>query len=146
MPNTAIQRLQFLCDCIPALLREIPDDEFSRKPAPGKWSKKQIIGHLIDSATNNHHRLVRAQFEESPRIVYDADQWNDANRYIDMPSVHIISFWEAYNRHLIEVVNRIPANILARTCTTEPGPVTLSWLVSDYVAHTEHHLHQVVAY
>src|SRR6185437_595711 len=93
MLTPTIQRLQFLCDTIPGLLRQIPEDEFSHKPAPAKWSKKEIVGHLIDSATNNHQRFVRGQFENTPFIVYDQDNWNSCSRYQQMDSAHVISFW-----------------------------------------------------
>jgi hypothetical protein len=112
MIQPATDRLQYLCDTIPALIKAIPDGEFSYKPAPHKWSKKEILGHLIDSAANNHQRFIRAQFEDKPFIVYDQDNWVSCGRYADMPSVHVIDFWELYNRHLIEVISCIPADTL----------------------------------
>jgi hypothetical protein len=89
-----LNRLQHLITNIPAKLLAIPEEEFSRKPAPGKWSKKEIIGHLIDSATNNHHRFIRAQFEDVPTITYQQNDWNAASRYNDMEGRHVISFWQ----------------------------------------------------
>lgn len=145
--NTAISRLQFLCDTIPSLIAQIPGDEFSHIPAPGKWSKKEILGHLIDSATNNQQRFVRGQFEDTPFIVYDQNNWVTCSRYQDMESAHVISSWEAYHRHLLEVIKRIPEDSLSRKCrTNEPEPVTLQWLIEDYVVHQEHHLRQIVNY
>jgi hypothetical protein len=82
MINNSITRLAHLCEIIPPLLFAIGEPAFSSKPAPGKWSKKQIIGHLIDSATNNHQRFVRAQFETRPRIYYDQNKWNEYSYYI----------------------------------------------------------------
>ncbi len=147
MLTNTISRLQYLCDTIPSLIRQIPDEEFFHKPAPGKWSKKETLGHLIDSATNNHQRFVRGQFENTPFIVYDQDNWVTCSRYNDMPGSHVIAFWESYHRHLIEVIKYIPAESLSRTCkTNEPEPVTLQWLIEDYVKHQEHHLRQIVAY
>ena len=63
MIDNAIKRLEYLCDVIPQLLATIDAQSFSLKSNPDKWSKKEIIGHLIDSATNNHQRFVRGQFE-----------------------------------------------------------------------------------
>ena len=71
MTDIAIKRLEFLCVIIPPLLNEMGEPAFSLKPAANKWSPKEIIGHLIDSATNNHQRFVRVQFEDTPAIVYD---------------------------------------------------------------------------
>lgn len=150
MPETMIsvtERLQYLCDTLPALIKQIPEQEFSQKPATNKWSRKEILGHLIDSAANNHQRFVRVQFEDTPFIVYDQDNWNINSRYQSMDSAHVIAFWEAYNRHLIEVIKRIPEENYLRTCkTNEPEPVTLLWLVKDYVKHLEYHLRQIVVY
>jgi hypothetical protein len=143
----AIERLRYLCDTIPALLQQIPDTDFSRKPAPGKWSKKEILGHLIDSAANNHQRFVRGQFEDVPFIIYDQDNWNNTSRYGNMSGEHVVDTWEAFNRHIIEIIKRIPRDSLQRLCkTNEPQPVTLQWLIEDYVKHMEHHLRQIVEY
>jgi len=147
MLTNAINRLQYLCDNIPAALRKIHEEEFSHKPAPGKWSKKEILGHLIDSAANNHQRFVRGQFEDTPLIIYDQDKWNAASRYNDMKRSHVVAFWEAYNRHLLELIKRIPASDLSKKCrANEPEPVSLEWLIEDYVVHMEHHLKEIVVY
>ena len=68
MITESIKRLQYLCEEIPVLLSIIPEQDFTHKSAPEKWSKKEILGHLIDSATNNHQRFIRAQFENVPSI------------------------------------------------------------------------------
>ncbi|MGQ0827780.1 MAG: hypothetical protein ACT4ON_05245 [Bacteroidota bacterium] len=81
MTTEPLNRLQHLCDTIPGLLSKIPENDFTNKPRPGKWSKKEILGHLIDSATNNHQRFVRAQFENIPQISYDQNNWNACSRY-----------------------------------------------------------------
>lgn len=147
MKDKTIESLKYLCDTIPPLLEKIPEEEFSRKPAPGKWSKKEIIGHLIDSATNNHHRFVRVQFEDRPHITYDQNEWNRYSRYNEIDSSHLIRFWTIYNLHLIELLKRIPGKDLEREVVIhELRPVTLGFLISDYIVHLEHHLHQLVDY
>lgn len=73
MIEKAINRLNFIIDKVPNILSEISEENMSVKPLPTKWSKKEIIGHLIDSATNNHQRFVRGQFEYNPEILYDQD-------------------------------------------------------------------------
>ena len=145
MINQAINRLEFLCDTIPQLLRKITEKELSEKFAKDKWSKKQIIGHLIDSATNNHHRFVRAQFDNQPTILYDQNKWNQHSYYDQMDDDHIISFWELYNRHLIELIKRIPPELMEKECTISDGSTrTIAWLFDDYVRHMEHHLGQIL--
>lgn len=114
---------------------------------PDKWSKKEILGHLIDSATNNHHRFIRAQFEDKPHIAYQADAWVSANHYQDLPTQHLISLWQVYNLHIAKVIEQIPAELMLRECHTgDAKPHTLKWLFDDYVVHLEHHLHQLVEY
>jgi hypothetical protein len=139
-----LQRLQYLINTVPDKLRAITDADFNHKPAPGKWSKKEIIGHLVDSAANNHHRFIRAQFEDVPKITYDQNNWNTASCYQDMDSNHVIDFWASYNQHIIEVVKRIPETDMQRECNNGgENNVTLQWLIADYVSHMEHHLKQI---
>lgn len=139
------QRLQHIINTIPEKLLAIPEDEFAFKPSPEKWSKKEIIGHLIDSVANNHHRFVRVQFEDDvPTIVYKQNEWNAASHYNDMDSVNIVNFWAMYNKHLIEVINRIPdADLQRKVNIGGDEPIPLSELIVDYTAHMEHHLRQI---
>jgi hypothetical protein len=147
MIQPSIDRLTYLCDTIPAHIRNIPDAEFTHKPGPSKWSKQEILGHLIDSATNNHQRFVRIQFESEPRIAYDQDNWNLYSYYNQLNKEHVISFWEKYNRHLLEIIKRIPAHNLPLTSIySDNSTVTLGWLIQDYVVHLEYHLCQIVDY
>lgn len=86
------ERLRVLCETIPTQLSDIEIHEFSDKPAPVQWSKKEILGHLIDSATNNHQRFVRGQFEHIPTIVYAQNNWNRYNYYQQMEGKQLIDF------------------------------------------------------
>lgn len=147
MIKETIERLEYLCDTIPSLIKAIPEKEFSNKPAPGKWSKKEILGHLIDSATNNHQRFIRSQFEIEPVIFYDQNNWNLYSHYNKLDSGHLISFWTIYNRHLLEIIKRIPEHNLSMTSISHDNEkVTLGFLVEDYLKHLEYHLKQIVNY
>ncbi len=147
MLKQTINRLQHLCDTFPNLLTAIPEKDFSYKPSENKWSKKEILGHLIDSATNNHQRFVRVQFEDVPAISYDQDKWNNHSYHNQTNSKLLIYFWAMYNRHLAELIKLIPDEKLTRECNTgEEKNVTLLWLIEDYVRHLEHHLKQIVNY
>ena len=145
MITAAINRLEYLLDLLPAKLQAIADADFSHKPAGDKWSKKEIMGHLIDSAANNHHRFIRARYEENPELVYDQDQWNTFSHYHTMDKDQLLQFWELYNRHLLHLIRNIPGNELAKSCNTG-HTVTLDWLIRDYVQHLEHHLAQILKY
>ena len=146
MVHNSINRLQYLCGIIPPLLKEISEKDFSYKPSAIKWSKKEILGHLIDSATNNHQRFVRIQFEDTPLITYNQDNWNNHSYHNLVNSEHLIKFWELYNRHLVELIRQIPEKYLLCKCDCKGKIVTLQWLIEDYVHHLEHHLKQIVNY
>jgi hypothetical protein len=146
MIEKAISRLNYIIDKVPSILTEIGEENMSAKPLPTKWSKKEIIGHLIDSATNNHQRFVRGQFETIPEIRYDQNKWNEYNFYQQIDSKQLILFWTIYNKQLIEIINRIPAENLKRQIKVGEDLLTLEFLIADYVEHLEHHLKQVIDY
>lgn len=144
MINEAIDKLAAIVIAYPERFQSIPAEKFSCKPSPQKWSKKEILGHLIDSATNNHQRFIRAQFEDRPEIYYDQDMWVQFNHYNDMPLNQLIHFWTVYNLQLIEVIKRIPVENLILECKMRDGNyLTLDYLVNDYVQHMEHHIRQI---
>lgn len=147
MTREAISRLQFLIDTIPSLLMDIDEIKFSEKQNLEKWSKKEILGHLIDSATNNHQRFVRCQFENIPSIVYEQNNWNKFNFYQQIDKNQIIEFWTVYNKQLVQLMKNIPCENLLRECkTSDKKNYTIGYLISDYVEHLEHHLKQIVNY
>jgi hypothetical protein len=146
MIEKSIIRLAYLVENIPSILSEISEEKMSEKTSPNKWSKKEIIGHLIDSATNNHQRFIRGQFEPIPAIRYDQNKWNEYNFYQELSSKEIIKFWTIYNQHLVEITNRIPIENLSKQIKVGDELFTLEFLIIYYVEHLEHHLRQVVAY
>lgn len=144
---SAIRRLEFLCETISPLLDDMDESVFEAKPRPDKWSKKEIIGHLIDSATNNHQRFVRTQFEENPVISYNQDQWNKYSFHQLMDKKELIGFWQAYNKYLANILQHIPLENLTKQCLSAEGRAySLDFLIIDYVSHMEHHLKQIVDY
>lgn len=142
-----INRLAYLCEVIPIKLFAIDESEFSARPIESKWSKKEIIGHLIDSATNNHRRFIRGQFEEIPTITYHPDQWNKFNYYSQMPGTQIIQFWEMYNMQILSIIRLIPEeNLHIKVNTGGETSFSIAYLFNDYIDHMEHHLKQVIEY
>jgi hypothetical protein len=125
-------------------ISRLSEQEMSAITAPGKWSKKQILGHLIDSATNNHHRFVRAQFEEAPKIQYDQDRWNRCNFYQQIEAKQLLQFWISYNSHLHVLMHNIPTDQLSRTICIDDKEFTITEIFEDYVKHLEHHLNQIL--
>jgi hypothetical protein len=78
---------------VPDKIKQVSAADFEHKPHPDKWSKKQILGHLIDSAANNHQRFIRIQYEDVPTVVYDQTQWNKLNHYQELDSRQAIMMW-----------------------------------------------------
>jgi len=143
----SINRLQELCSIIPNHMEEISEEVFTRIPSQGKWSKKQILGHLIDSAANNHQRFVRIQYEQDPIIYYDQNEWNRVQEYNKTNSEELKLLWKLYNLHLLHIIKNIPSDKLERKGALKSGnEYSLGWYINDYVEHLEHHLHQVVSY
>lgn len=146
MVEKAISRLNFIIDKVPNILTQISEEKMSEKPSPNKWSRKEIIGHLVDSATNNHQRFIRGQFEDVPEISYDQNKWNEYSFYQQIDSKQIISFWTIYNKQLIEIIKRIPIENLRREIKFGENLLTIEFLIVDYVEHLEHHLKQIIDY
>ena len=109
------------------------------------WSRKQIFGHLVDSASNNHQRFVRASIDghyTGPN--YQQNEWNKAGAYQDFNWEKLQSLWLAYNALLVHVIERIPEERAQSSCTIGAGdPVTLQYIAQDYVDHLKHHLAQI---
>lgn len=126
------------------LLSAIPEDAASKKPAPNKWSKKEILGHLIDSAANNHQRFMRLQLQTEISLPgYDQDDWVRLNRYQQTTWNEIVALWSAYNRHLASVIESLDDSALGHVWHSPDGDVTLEFIASDYVRHLRHHLAQI---
>ena len=127
-------------------LQTISERDASVKPGPGKWSRKEELGHLIDSAANNHVRFVRASSEPDFRGPgYQQDAWVSAHGYHEMPWADLLDFWKRYNLFLARLVRRVPENVLGRACVVgESQPVTLQFLIEDYVLHMQHHLDHIL--
>ena len=125
-------------------LSAITEEAAARKPSPAKWSKKEILGHLIDSAANNHQRFVRLQLERELSLPgYEQDGWVRVNRYQQMPWAEIIALWSAYNRHLARVIESMEGESLSHVWHSPNGDVTLEFIAFDYVVHLKHHLAQI---
>jgi hypothetical protein len=126
----------------------IPDKEAGRSPGPEKWSRKQLLGHLIDSATNNHQRFIRMQLARELKFPgYEQNEWVRLNHYGSRPWKDLVVFWAAYNRHLAAVMEGIAPEALAHTWdkTGDQGDTRydLEFVATDYVVHLRHHVEQI---
>ncbi len=145
--NNTINRIKYIVNECPGMMRSYSEEEFSKKPAPDKWSKKELLGHLCDSAINNLGRFVRAQFEEQPfkLVQYDQDNWVKMNNYQSDSMENVINFWIVLNNRIIDVISKIPEGKLGNQCDLGGGKMkSLLWLIEDYVMHMEYHLKQII--
>lgn len=144
-------------DTSAARLRALSGAEAAVRPAPGKWSRKEIIGHLIDSATNNHGRFVRAQLQDDLVFEgYEQAEWVDVQRYQAREWAELVLLWQSLNHHLAHVMETTETNALTKprarhnldrlawqpVSATEP--TTLEYFMRDYLGHLKHHLRQAL--
>lgn len=126
-------------------LHQISEAESMRSASTGGWSRKQVLGHLIDSASNNHQRFVRATLQPSLDFPgYDQDGNVRVQAIQEAEWSLLVSLWAAYNRYLAHFIAHMPAPKLDTPCRIGAGEtMTLAFLVSDYFTHLCHHLHQI---
>ena len=138
------------------LLEKMSDESTRERPGPGKWCPREIIGHLIDSASNNHQRFVRAQFQDDLVFPgYAQDAWVSVQRYRDAPWGELLELWRSFNLQIARVMEAAPAeqrtrprvrhnlHELAWVTVPQCEPATLDYFMADYVAHLQHHLRQI---
>nr|WP_315035673.1 DinB family protein [uncultured Chryseobacterium sp.] len=140
------QILKNIVDSEAQRFQTISEEEWNHKVTPEKWSKKEIIGHLCDSAFTNIRRFVVTQYKENENIVYDQNIWVKAQNYQHVQASELINLWKALNHQIVHVVENIPDEALQRTCDTtktEPQRFTLEFIIKDYVDHLQHHLKSI---
>ena len=146
--QTTIDELRKIITDYTSKVSAISEKEFSVKPLPNKWSKKEVLGHLIDSAQNNLRRFICGQYESSPpKIVYDQDYWVKANNYQQTDGKEVIATWKLINTRIATILETMPASSYPKECDTGKNSVSLhslEWLAVDYVKHLKHHLNQII--
>ena len=127
-------------------LSSMPTDKVSFKAGPDKWSRKEILGHLIDSAANNHQRVVRGGYNSAENFPpYNQNDWVRIQKYDESEWTDLIALWSAYNLHLCHVIERLPEDALSAPCNIgKDEPVTLEFVVKDYLRHLKHHMEVIL--
>ena len=144
----AMQRLSMHIDQVPVQFKTFSEQELTSRRAEGKWSRKEILGHLVDSAINNLKRFTEIQFLPQPFYInsYNQVELVKVNHYQDLPLDHLLNLWQALNRQIVLVVEKIPSEKLNYPVDPQydnKEMKTLGWIIADYVAHMEHHLKQL---
>jgi nitroreductase len=149
-PRTAtvpdgLSQLKSLIAALPGRLAAISEERAAAKHAPDAWSAKQELGHLIDSAANNHQRIARAQFEDDLAMPgYDGDRWVEMHGYQNREWNELISLWRSGNSLLFGAAEAAPQKAWSNTLTVGgSAPMTLGFVLDDYVAHMASHLRHI---
>jgi len=138
-------------------LEEIEEADFLYKASSKKWSKKEILGHLIDSAFNNHRRFILAQLQDDLVFEgYDQDKWVELNGYQNQSTDQLISTFRSLNLQIVRLISQIDASVLNTKTTnhnfheicmvrvSEGDLSSIKYLIEDYIFHLEHHISQIV--
>jgi hypothetical protein len=144
--QATLQRLNHWITEVPIRVHSLSEHDLCVRNQPDKWSKKEILGHLCDSALTNLQRFIRAQYEPQPHIVlkYAQNQWVELMDYENLSVDHVLNLWTSLNKQASQVIVKIPGDRLQYSCDNEGEHfVTLEWIIKDYVDHMEHHLKQI---
>ncbi len=128
------------------LLKNISDEQASEKPQPYKWSKKEILGHLLDSACNNQQKFLRTMIMPELQFVgYQQNEWVSLQNYNAVNWKNLIAWWVSGNGHIAHIIENAPKETLQHTIKiVDDGPFTLEFIMTDYVEHLKHHLKQIL--
>ena len=141
------EKLERVVESARIILRQVSEAESNKPVLKGGWSRKQVLGHLIDSASNNHQRFVRAALQGSLEFPgYDQDGFVRVQAVESVLWPILVALWSSYNLYLAHVIAHLPADKLEAPCRIgEDDPVTLRFLAEDYLTHLLHHLSQIGA-
>lgn len=140
------QHLKNIIDEHLEIFKIISEQDWNYKPSEHKWSKKEILGHLCDSAINNMRRFVVTQYKENEHIIYNQDVWVKSQNYQQIPHQNIIQLWKFLNYQMVNLVENIPDEALQKTIDiskTKKSIVTLEFLINDYISHMLYHLEAI---
>lgn len=127
-------------------LLAIAPETANRKPDPDEWSKQEILGHLIDSALNNLQRFVRGAYNAADNFPpYDQNRWVEIQDYNERDWSELIDMWVLCNNHLCQLLVRLPEKVFQNTCNIgKDSPVTLEFIMEDYLRHLKMHMDQIL--
>lgn len=126
-----------------SLLDKTPESAWHVRVGPDAWTLAEIVGHLIDSASNNHQRFARLRFGDLEGFPgYDAEPWVQAQGYDSCDARQLCALWSAYNGLLLHLAETMPGNVAGNVWRTNGEALSLEFLVNDYYAHLRLHTRQ----
>jgi hypothetical protein len=139
------------------LILAAPEERSAQRENGDGWCAREVIGHLIDSACNNHRRFIINQSPDVDTLIvdpYTQNEWVECQRYAETPAARLAALWAVYNRHLADVIDVIPGDVFNRArgsladysfsyIDEKQGAATIGHLAADYVAHIRHHIIQI---
>ncbi|CEG34353.1 DinB family protein [Peribacillus castrilensis] len=134
-------------DFIPEEFNRMTEKELNHRPMPHKWSKKEILGHLCDSALNNMNRFIKIQYEVQPYVIqsYNQDQWVLVQNYQERPLDEIVNLFCTLNKQIIHIITNTPNDRFSNLCDIGNNQIkTMEWLIKDYLDHMEHHINNQI--
>ena len=144
--KTVAQKIKELVISVKSELLNLPLDTVYYKSSPVSWSKIEILGHLIDSASNNHQRIVRAvQNIASDFPVYNQNIWVEIQNYNQADWIELVEFFTGYNLHIARIIRFVPKESLTNPCNFgKENDVPLEFVISDYLRHLKHHIEKIL--
>jgi len=145
MQETAENLRDVIKNILP-LLKKINESKASARPKPEKWSPKEIIGHLIDSANNNQMKFVKCIETNDLNVIgYHQNEWVTIQKYNTYDWDTLLDFWVLFNYHIAHIIENVHETSLSNEIKVEGvGPFKLEFIMKDYVEHLKHHLNQVL--
>jgi len=141
-----IMRLSELLVEVPGIVVRLKEEKLTEKVHPDRWSKKEILGHMTDSALVNILRFVKTQYEPYAKIVYNQDHWTQCQNHQYNNSAHLLRLWESLNHQLLHILKNISEDASKLTCDVGDDHVMLrdlKQIAKSYVSHLEHHVDQI---
>lgn len=145
--QNVIEGINYWIGRIPEEFNQMTEKELNNRPLPHKWSKKEILGHLCDSALNNIIRFIKIQYEEQPYVLqsYNQDQWVLVQNYQDQPFDEIVNLFCRLNKQIIYIIVNTPNDRLSILCDIGNNQQkSLEWLIKDYLEHMNHHINNQI--
>ncbi|WP_299106661.1 DinB family protein [uncultured Tenacibaculum sp.] len=143
-----IAALNNILEAFPKQIKVISEEEWSYKET-SKWSKKEILGHLVDSALNNLQRYIRVQYQEVPHIAYHQNEWVAAQNWQEVSVAEIVTLWKSLNTQIAHVWSSFPeekleASINVSKDLEKEEIYTFQEMLDDYIGHFNHHAKQIL--